>query len=773
VGNLDPESDVNGSLGSEAGASPDYYGFHMPINRMKGLAVGAALLGLVAASCTDFAESLPTLSKKDLRFEPAQSSKVFAGDGSLLTTFHGEQDRTVVPLGQIPKHLQRAVIAIEDQRFYEHDGIDFKAIARAALKNITSGSIQEGGSTITQQYVKQAIIAPGGIAAKSYSRKIQEAALARQLEARLSKKEILGRYLNTIYLGQGAYGVQAASKIYFNKTVGRLTLDESALIAGLIQQPGAFDPMVHPQAAKRRRNLVLDQMIRLDEVTRKKAERMKGRPLGVVKPEDDAYRAPYFVDYVQKLLTYDPRFKMLGDSVRERTKTLFQGGLRIYTTVDPGIQRAAEDAISSYLTDKSGPYGSLVALDPRNGEVKAMVGGRDYFASGKKTRVGRFAKFNLAITGEPGLGPQRNGGESAGEGRQAGSAFKPFTLAAALEDGVPLSRTFQGGDCIDLSAKAGEPYRPCNYEGSAYGKVSLLEATVNSINIVYLQLGLDIGIGKTSEMAERLGIRTGSGKKNDLLPIVSAPLGPQPVNPLGMASAYGTFANNGIYHLPVAISRIYDRRSQKTIFRAHGDGREVLDPGIAYTVTSTLEEVITSGTGVAANPGRPAAGKTGTGQEYRDAWFAGYTPQLSAAVWVGHPEGEIAMPGISGGTLPAPIWGTFMRNALADVPVRSFSVPEGATLYEIDTRNGCPASESTPDAYLGTTAIEPAFVAACAPDPPEKSRPHSQFEDGGKGGPGNENGHGNGGPGNENGHGNGGPGNGNGNANGHGNDNDD
>ncbi|MGH2735029.1 MAG: penicillin-binding protein [Actinomycetota bacterium] len=686
------------------------------------LAILLAALGLVAASCADFVDGLPHLKKRDLRFRPPQSSKLYASDGSLIKTFHGEQNRTVVPLKRVPKHLQEAIVAIEDQRFYEHDGVDLKAIIRAAVTNAASGEVEEGGSTITQQYVKQTIIAPGKIAKKSYERKIQEAALARQIEERLSKDEILERYMNTVYFGQGAYGVQAASRAYFGRPVNKIGLGEAALLAGVIQQPGTFDPFERPKAAKRRRNTVIDKMVQLGYVDPVKGAKVGAKKLGLQPPEDkDTYPAPYFIDYVQRLLTYDPRFKALGNTVQQRTKSLFQGGLRIHTTVDLRMQAAAEDAINGTLPYETDPFGSLVAVEPETGYVKAMVGGRDYFAKDKKTRSGKFAKFNMAITGEPGLGPKKEGGTAPGNGRQAGSAFKAFTLSAAVEEGIPLSKQYIAKDCLDLTQYAAG-YTPCNYEGQAFGPVSLLEATVSSINVVYLQLGLDIGIEATSEAAMAMGIRTGQGEDNALLPIISAPLGTQPVNPLGMASGYSTLANHGSYHPPVAVTEIYDTTQGKVIFEDKSKARQAILPTTAFIVTSALQGVISGGTGTAASIGRPAAGKTGTGQQYRDAWFAGYTPQLAAAVWVGHPEGEIDMTSeriglVTGGSWPAQIWQAFMLNAMLGLAVESFGAPTGLTYHSIDVRTGCRATDSTPDEYVQSAP----FASGAVPADPSSS----------------------------------------------------
>jgi penicillin-binding protein 1A len=680
--------------------------------------VFGACLALLATSCAQLSD-LPTLTKEDLKFHPAQSSRIYAHDGELITTLHGEQDRTVIySLDRIPQHVRDAVVAIEDQRFYEHDGVDVQAILRALVTNAASGEVQQGGSTITQQYVKNAIIAPNRAAAKTFRRKVNEAALSRQLETKWSKDKILLRYLNTVYFGEGAYGIQAAAKTYFGKSARKLTLAEGAALAAIIRSPEDYDPFKHPAANRDRRALVLDRMQALDfvdpeEAARATAQKLKLQPAS----RKDQYPAPYFVDYVQRLITYDPRFKMLGRDPEDRTQQLFQGGLKIYTTVDLEDQSWAEDAVESQ-TYEDGPHASLVSIDPNNGHVRAMVGGRDWFARPKDDP---YAKLNLAILAEPDLGRVKVAGSkkyeerAPGTGRQGGSAFKSFALAAAVAEGVSLSERFKAAGCMDFAgADAGGNWHVCNYDGgaSSSGKISLLEATVNSVNVVYAQLILKVGAEAVVETAEDMGINT------PLLAVPSAALGTNPVNPMGMASAYGTLATGGTHHAPVAITRIEDEDGD-VIYRDKTRGEEVLEPAVAYITTSALEQVVLRGTGTNAQIGRPVGGKTGTAQEWRDAWFVGYTPDRVTAVWMGYPQGEIEMKtscsgstsaciptqtitsgGVTGGSFPALIWNYFMSRALSGVPANDFDVPDiGIVTVTIDTRNGCLAGRFTPDEY--------------------------------------------------------------------------
>ena len=672
-------------------------------------------LGLAITACAEL-ENLPVLEDRDLKFKPPESSKLYDRSGNLITTFHGVQNRTVVPLSRIPEIVQKAVLAIEDERFYEHEGVDVRAIARALVANVRSGGVEEGGSTITQQLVKQTIIAPGDIADQTLQRKIDEAALARQLEKRLTKEQILFRYLNTVYFGSGAYGIQAASKAYFNRNAKKLKLHQAALLAGIIKSPQTFSPFRDRKTAKARRNVVLTKMKNLGWVDAEHADRAAQKKLGLKPPKDTKrYVAPYFVDYVKRLIKWDPRFASVGKNARQREKRLFTGGLKIHTTVDLGMQAAAEDAVQSVLPYRDDPHAALVALNPQNGYVRAMVGGRDYFA---KKRKDRFAKLNLAIVAEPDLGPKARDPvlgtkikRAPGTGRQAGSAFKPFALAAALANGTSLSDTFKASGSMEFpGADSGKPWRVQNYEGSEFGTVTLLEATIRSINVVYAQLILDVGPEKVVDAARAMGIRT------PLLPVPSAVLGANPVNALGMASAYSTFATYGLHHPPVAIKKILDRDG-KVIYQDKSKPQQAIDPGVAYLATSAMEGVITGGTGTAAAGylgGRPAAGKTGTAQEYRDAWFAGYTPNLATAVWVGYPEGSIEMKTscysrscrptriqVTGGSWPTQIWGAFMQRALDGLAAPDFQVPSNSTLVSvaIDTRTGCIASRSTPDQY--------------------------------------------------------------------------
>ncbi len=620
--------------------------------------------------------ALPDLQDVEQDVPPlAQTSKIYDAKGRLITTLHAEEDRVVVPIDRMPERVQNAVVAIEDQRFWFHRGIDLKAMLRAAYANATEGRIVEGGSTITQQYVKNRLVG----SEQSLERKINEAALAWQLEDELSKEQILERYLNTVYFGKGAYGIQRAARTYYSVKAADLNLAQAATLAGLIAAPGQYDPIRHPKRAKARRNVVLDRMLGLDMIGARRHERAASAPLGV----DPAlgrtrYPAAYFVNYVKHEILSSKRF---GETYEERYDLLFKGGLRIYTTIDLDMQKAAEAAVNGVLSQPEDPYGAMTVLDPRNGHIKAMVGGREYWVP---RREDRYAKVNLATGGST--------------GRQAGSAFKTFTLVAALEEGFPPTKTYQVPGTLSLSdppcGTPEEPWGVRNYDGSAQGTLTIEQATVSSVNVAYAQIIRDVGPANSAEVARRMGIRS---KVN---PYCSSVLGTSEVNTLEMASAYGTLARNGKHARTMAIKLITDSDGD-TLYKPKVKREQVINAGVAWVTTQILRKAVLYGTGTAANIGRPQAGKTGTAQEWRDAWFAGFIPQLSAAVWVGWPQGQVSMTGtrignITGGSFPAQIWHAFMAQVTLEMAVRDFKRPVGATItLPIDTARGCVLTPGT------------------------------------------------------------------------------
>lgn len=590
---------------------------------------------LIAAAVQD----VPKLA--DLTESKAETGMVFAADGSLLTLLYATENRQNVVLKDIPKSMQDAVVAIEDERFYQHKGVDWQAVARAAAANLSSGTIVEGGSTITQQYVKNTFITPE----RTFKRKINEAFLASEVEDKYTKPQILEKYLNTIYFGQGAYGVEAAAQTFFSKQATQLTLEESALLAGLIRAPNTYSPYNDPLTAKNRRDTVLRQMVTQKMISQASAEAIILKPLAIRPPKQNVTKAPYFVEYVKQQILDDPVY---GSTPTQRYNYLFKRGLRIYTTIDMNKQAAAESAISGTLNRPTDPSAALVSLEPNTGYIRAMVGGKDFNAS----------KFNLATQGK----------------RQPGSSFKTFVLVAALERGFSPYKVYPTGP-ITISLP-GEDWKVANYsEGKGGPPLTIVDGTKFSVNGLYARLMMDVGTKNVIKVAKKMGIKT------ELPQVPSIALGAAEVTPLEMASAYGSLATMGYHVEPTAIIKITD--SKGTVLRNYTPKRELaVTPSVAWTATQVLSQVMCCGTGTKASIGRPAAGKTGTAQEYRDAWFVGYTPTLSTSVWVGYPGSQREMKNVhgirvAGGTFPAIIWGKYMRAALKGTPVAKFVKPKG------------------------------------------------------------------------------------------------
>ncbi len=622
--------------------------------------------------------------------QQAQTSQVLAADGHVLAELHGEQDRREVTLDEVADDLVAAVVAVEDRRFFLHAGVDGPAIVRAALRNVASGGVEEGGSTLTQQYVKNTMTG----ADRTLKRKLKEAVLAYELEQRYSKKQILDRYLNTVYFGRGAYGVDAAAHRYFGVDAAQLSLVQSAQLAGMIASPSGYDPYDHPDAARHRRGQVLDAMVDTGALDAEEADaaRSADLPLATAR-RDDHVIAPYVVEEVKRQLQHDPtgRFVALGANVDERANRLFTGGLTIVTTLDPAAQTAAEQAVASVLTDPADPAAALVATDPTTGAVRAMVGGRDFYGDDPQ------AQFNLATQGR----------------RQPGSSFKPMVLATALSRGVSLDRVFPGGDCVSFPQIDGWQDGVCNYANISYPSVTLREATVESVNTVYARLAVELGPSAIVSQARNLGFH------GTLDPVYSIALGSEEVSPLEMAGAYGAFADQGTYHAPYLIDRVEGPDGQ-VLYQHEDVGTQAVDPAVAYLVTQALQDVVARGTGVRAQIDRPQAGKTGTSQDSADAWFVGYTPDLVASVWVGFPSGRVPMVPprtralVEGGRWPAEIWQAFASQALAGRPPAAFPAPDmDLVQVEVDVTRNCLPNPYTPpelverrDFLVGTAPTE-------------------------------------------------------------------
>jgi penicillin-binding protein 1A len=604
---------------------------------------------LVADSVKGAGAGLPELEELRQLRQP-ERTQVYDRQGRVIEVLKDEQDRIVVPLSQIAPILQQAVIAAEDARFYEHKGVDDRGIVRAAVTNLLSGEVSQGGSTITQQLVRNSYPDLKDI---SIVRKIKEAALAAQLEGKLSKQEILHRYLNRVYFGAGYYGVEAASKGYFHKRASEVSLAQAATLAGVIREPVSADPRQHPERARLLRDSVLQRMTQLGMIPAAQAAKAQRQPLKIEKPGTVGGRYPWFIDGLKRQLQEDER---LGRTREARTRRLFEGGLRIHTTLDRDLQRAAEAAVARWLPP-AGPDIALVAIDPRDGGVRAVVGGRNF----------QKGAYNAALQGV---------------GRQPGSSFKTFVLAAALEAGISPDSVWESSGFGDQLV-CGSRWSVDNYEGGGSGKISVRDATSRSVNGVYARLMEKLCPDKVAEMAERLGIPKIAADKR----VPSMALGSAEVRPIDMASAYATLAALGEYHKPTFFEKV-DHRSGKPVIDEPSKPERRVSAALAWQVTDILKGVISGGTGTAANIGRPAAGKTGTNQAYRDAWFIGYTPQLAVAVWMGYPDKQKEMYNVqgvrvAGGTFPAKVWHDFMAVAMANQEVLDWPKPPEELTYTI------------------------------------------------------------------------------------------
>ena len=613
-----------------------------------GLALGLVLLapevrGVLTAGDVGRPKDLVKLG------ELAQNSVVYGRDGKVLAVLHAEENRSPVPLSAVPPHVVNAILDVEDDGYWHHSGVNLRASLRALVTNVSAGEIRQGGSTITQQLVKNALLTPE----KSVDRKVKEAVLAVRLEERLSKAQILERYLNTVYFGNGAYGVQAGAETYFNTDVESLTAAQAAVLAGIIRNPVGYDPVRHPAAATARRNAALDRMVEMGHLAPAEAAEARATPVPnrvftPLPPPND-----YFVEEVKQALLDDTR---LGETPAERYNALFKGGLRIHTSFDANLQRKATEARDRILprTLTRGRFTSaLISLEPATGYVRAMVAGDDFGTT----------KYNLA-TG------------AGGSGRQPGSSYKPFVLLAALEAGYGPNDVIDGTSPCTFAPPGFAPYSPGNYEGSAGGVMSLTDATAQSVNCAYARLGLEVGLDKVVDMANRLAL-----KKQKPVAYPSISLGAQEVTPLEMAAAYATMANDGIYHAPRFVERVTDRRG-RVVFEGPDPGRRVTSAQNARVAMSVLKAVVERGTGTRARvPGRQVWGKTGTSQNHENAWFVGSTVQLTTAVWMGAPTGNVPMLNVggirvAGGTYPARIWSAFMTEAMKGLPSLAFPAPD-------------------------------------------------------------------------------------------------
>ena len=580
-------------------------------------------------------QSLPEVGNN---MRPAVSSQVFDSQGKLITTLHSDQNRLPIDINKVPKNLQNAFIAAEDNRFYDHIGVDPIGILRAVVTNLTNRGIAQGGSTITQQLAKNAFLSQD----QTLKRKIQEAILALELERKYSKKEILEMYMNQIYFGRGAYGIQTAAHTYFGKDVGDLTLAECAMIAGLPKSPNYYSSSVNEATA--RKNVVVGQMEKYGYITPSQAEEAKKSSLDIKQKStsNTTDEMTYFIDYVTQEIA-----QKYGDDA------LYKDGLKIYTTLDTDKQHAAVQAmrhLPETHTDDQGltqPQGAIISIDPKTGHILAMVGGRGQDS---------FNRASMAV-------------------RQPGSAFKPFVYMTAMEHDMTPDTIME-----DKKVEYGG-WSPHNADNSYQGRMPLWKALALSVNTVAVQLADKVGPSNVIANAKKLGITTlvEDGSPNDDN-LASAALGglTKGVTPLEMAAAYGAFANKGVYIKPTAIVKILDRNGNVLEDNSSDVQKtQVMSEKTAYEMTSMLEGVIARGTGTAASIGRPAAGKTGTTDDNHDAWFIGYTPDIVTAVWVGDDTGSQSLGEIYGGTVPAQIWHDYMASAVSGTSADDFDVPAG------------------------------------------------------------------------------------------------
>ena len=690
-----------------------------------GMAIGPQLGGLAEAAHGEASDiELRGLS---------QRSYVYASDGTLIATFQEEENRSPVTLDEVPDHVVGAVLAVEDSGFWDHKGVNVRATVRALLSNVEAGGTSQGGSTITQQLIKQSVLS----SEQTFDRKTREVFLAVRLEEQMSKDEILERYLNTIYFGNHSYGIQTAAETYFGVSVGELDVGQAALLAGLIRDPIDYNPFVYPEVAVERRRIALNRMVAEGLITEAEAlwygqVPLPTEPTQYTPPPDD-----YFVEEVKQALLADKR---LGQTATERYDAVFRGGLQVHTTLDVGIQYTAlvarDQTLAPFSLDGqpalfvagrnmagADAIGTVAAasVEPSTGAVRALIGGPGF---------GDEYKFNLATQGY----------------RQPGSSFKTFVLLELLEQGYSPQDTISGrGPCRFRIPSEPEPYEVNNF-GNSRGSVGSIDAlTLASSNCGYVRLGQIAGTDNVTELAGRMGIVTRNAA-NEIVPldpsIFSTPLGTQEVTPLGMAGAYAAIANDGHYNRPYFVERVLDRDGE-LIFQHSDPGERVLSVESAQIAADILKRNVLSGTGTAARVrGHDVAGKTGTAQDFSNAWFTGFSKQLSTAIWMGAMEGNVPMErvggrNVTGGSYPAQMFGRLYNAALENAEPIPFAEPparrgtgvlrldrnidlDGYTTTPTRRRSTTPSrspSRSTRSPSRSATTAAPAPTPTAAPDP--------------------------------------------------------
>jgi len=636
-----------------------------------GLAVFLGM-GIMGGLIIGYFKNLPKVSELQ-EYTPSQSTKLYDIKGELIDQFYYIEQRTIIPLNRIPKLMRESIVTVEDDRFYRHAGIDFVSIPRALAANIFHGRMVQGASTITQQLARNLYLSRH----KTLPRKIKEMILAFQIEYNYSKDEILEMYLNQIYFGSGAYGIESAARVYFGKKVEELTVPEIALLTGLPKSPNTFSPYLHPDKALERRNFIIGYLAKKNIINKDEEEKARAAPINLIRIERE--KSPYFVDDIRKIL-----------ETRYGSFAVYRGGLKVYTTLDMDIQNKAERALFTGLAEADklvwAPKGekplqaAMLVIDPSNGQVRAMIGGRSFFES----------TYNRVILAK----------------RQPGSAFKPFIYTSAIECGFTPADIIIDSPTEFFSDGEGREWKPENYDGKFYGPNTLRQALAFSRNVSTVKLLKKIGINTVISTAVRMGI------KSPLSPNLSLALGTSEVSLWEMCSAFATFANQGIRAEPYCIIRVEDGNGK--VLESHSPHtEETIKPEIAYIMASMLGSVINYGTGKAISDWGfryPAGGKTGTTDRSTDAWFVGFTSDLVAGIWMGFDDQRYMGKHVTGGSIPAPIWTNFMLNYYKEKkPPAPFIRPENIVEVSIDAETGLLADSDDPK------AVKEVFVRGTEP----------------------------------------------------------
>ena len=586
-------------------------------------------------------------------YVPAETTKIFAADGTSIADLHQEENRIYIPLSKISPNIQKTVIAVEDTDFYSHHGVNIKGIFRAFFKDILTMSFDQGGSTLTQQLARNIFLNKH----KSITRKLREILLAIQIERKYTKNEIFEMYLNQVYWGHNAYGIESASQLYFGKHAEELSLPEAALIVGLLKGPELFSPFKSYENAKARQKVVLGRMQRVGLITKEEARLAYEEKLDLAPRQRHRFKAPYFTSYiVEKLI------QLYGEDAT------FTSGMKVYTTLDYKLQLIAADTVKKYREDSlrrgnTAHYSqaAILAIEPQTGYVKVMQGGVDFDES----------QFNRCIQAK----------------RQPGSTFKPFVYLAALEKGFSPGSIINDSP-ISFNLGNGNTYSPQNFTKSFLGPITLRKALQESVNVVAIKLTNIVGPHNVVRIAHELGI------ESELRAVLSLPLGANEVNMLELTSAYGVLANNGVRVEPTCILRIEDRNGVPIYQHAIRE-KQVVEPKYISALVDMMKDVVTYGSGRAAKLPRPMAGKTGTTSDYRDAWFIGFVPQLVCATWVGN-DNNTKMNKVTGGSIPANMWRDFMKYALENIPPEDFKRNTDLIERKINSKTGLVATDVSP-----------------------------------------------------------------------------